>query len=478
MENKKSKIRFYQSLSENLPNNNRIYIIIIIIKCIPLFVITHDWNISSEKGVSYWIRKAILSEFISKSIPFNIFPFLIILIFLLFLSSIFFKIFGNHYTFKSFLFKNFSYIYFYLFYAFNQFIYSIFIEVIFNKKNKKYDDWFNYFLLGLIIILIIGFYYININLCTIVIHSPLFINNPTFIVNPLNEISYEIVILSFIQGIIQLEFHLKFSKMMIVKNIFRGLFVLYYLKSIFTYNVYYCSFFIEYIKRIFLTSCFISCLIEWGFYYDFDNQLLILQKDIGIIILKLIIEINLSIVLTDIYFHFEHNILINKISNLSSKNIKSIDYNLIKFFNMLYYKDRQKIVRKILMRLNIVIDKSVHHPKCKDLNCYYCYEYSFYEFNFQMDNFFTKKTIKKSNFSLQIEFPLLYKYLYNEISAFYDNFSYGKKNQIIPKIFIVISFFLLFEKNYMKCLYIIEKINSSEQEKKKYFIYITKWNVN
>ena len=122
MENKKSKIRFYQSLSENLPNNNRIYIIIIIIKCIPLFVITHDWNISSEKGVSYWIRKAILSEFISKSIPFNIFPFLIILIFLLFLSSIFFKIFGNHYTFKSFLFKNFSYIYFYLFYSFILFL--------------------------------------------------------------------------------------------------------------------------------------------------------------------------------------------------------------------------------------------------------------------------------------------------------------------------------------------------------------------
>ena len=67
---------------------------------------------------------------------------------------------------------------------------------------------------------------------------------------------------------------------------------------------------------------------------------------------------------------------------------------------------------------------------------------------------------------MEKEFPLLYKYLYNEITSFYLCFSSQKMNVIINKIIIIISFFFLFEKNYMKCLYILEKLNSLDNEKK------------
>ena len=70
-----------------------------------------------------------------------------------------------------------------------------------------------------------------------------------------------------------------------------------------------------------------------------------------------------------------------------------------------------------------------------------------------------KKRLYKTNYSLKKEFPILYDYLYNEISDFYDSLIFTKRKKNIPPVFIVISFFMIFEKNYMKCLYIIEKIN-------------------
>ena len=61
--------------------------------------------------------------------------------------------------------------------------------------------------------------YLNIYICTIVLNLPLFIHNNTFIINPLNTIDYSMTLLSIIQGFIQLEFHLQFKNMIIIKII-------------------------------------------------------------------------------------------------------------------------------------------------------------------------------------------------------------------------------------------------------------------
>ncbi len=139
---------------------------------------------------------------------------------------------------------------------------------------------------------------------------------------------------------------------------------------------------------------------------------------------------------------------------------------MIKFFNIIYNGDRLHTLKILLIKLNKTLEKSIHHPKCKDSSCYYCYKYSYKEFNFQIDNFIELKSRKNSINSLEKEFPLLYKYLYNEITSFYLGFSSQKMNVIINKIIVIISFFFLFEKNYMKCLYILEKLNSLDNEKK------------
>ncbi len=45
-----------------VPKNKILYGVILFLKIIPLFVITHDWNLSYKRGISFWIRKFTLSE--------------------------------------------------------------------------------------------------------------------------------------------------------------------------------------------------------------------------------------------------------------------------------------------------------------------------------------------------------------------------------------------------------------------------------
>ena len=142
------------------------------------------------------------------------------------------------------------------------------------------------------------------------------------LINPLNKIDYSTAFLSIIQGFIQLELHLKFKNIILIKNIIRAIFVLYYLKDFFNFNKYYNRFYLEFLKKFILTLCFFSCLIEWLFYYDYKNKLIILQKDVGIICFKLIVEINLSILFTFIYFHIDSKTIIKKVSTFSFKKFK------------------------------------------------------------------------------------------------------------------------------------------------------------
>jgi hypothetical protein len=253
--------------------------------------------------------------------------------------------------------------------------------------------------------------------------------------------------------------------MIIIKIIIRALYVIYYIQDFTNFNKYYGRFYLEFIKKFILSLCFISCLMEICFYYDYNNNLTILQKDIGMIILKLIVEVNFAFLITFIYFHIDSKNMIKKVSTFHSKNLKNFDYNMVNFFNLLYFGDRKDLLKKILIQLNLNIQKLVHKPLCKDKKCFFCYKYSFFEFNFEMQIYLDKKN-KKDILNLQKDFPLLYQYLYNEISILYDSFQVSQRKKIVPKLFIVITFYMLFENNFVKCLYLIEKTNSIDKESK------------
>ena len=455
----KEKTKFFLHVSNNITKQSFFFWLIMILKFLPLFIVTHDWNIKSKRSISYWVRKFTLCEILSSSNNYYIYLSLIIILFIILLTLYFFGIFYKIILKRKLLLKIFSFFSFYIFYAFNQYIYSIISELIFNEKSKDLDKGFYYILIIICIIIILMIVYQNIIICTIFVYIPIFIGNNTLFINPLNKIHYSTTLLSFIQGCIQLEFNLSFNEMMIIKNIVRFLFVLYYLNDCFNFNKYYNKFSIEFFKKFMLTLCFFSCLIEWLFYYDHKNKLMILQKDLGILFFKLIIEINLSFIFLFIYYYFESKTMIKKISTFHSKNLRNFDYNMVNFFNILYYDERRDLLKDILLKLNQNLQKLVHNPRCRDKQCFYCYKYTYYQFNLEMEIYLERKKNKEMTL-LQEHFPLLYQFLFKEISLLYDSFQITDRDKSVPKLFIVITFYLLFERNYVKCLYLIEKTNS------------------
>ena len=459
----KDKTKFLLLISNNIPKNKFFHSIILIMKFLPLFIITHDWNLSYEKGISFWIRKLTLCEIFSSSKFYYLYAFIIIILFIVLMILYFFLNFYLIIEKKKKLCQIYSYLLFFIFYAYNHYFYSFIAELLFNKKKDDISFILYIFFLIICSFLIIGTIYLDIYISTVFLHLCLFIHNETLLINPLNKIDISTAFLSLIQGFIQLEFHIKFKHIILVKNIIRAIFVLYYLKDIFNMNTYYYRYLLEFIKKFVLTLCFFSCIIEWCFYYDYKNKLLILQKDIGIIILKLIIEINLSVLFIFLYFHINNLRIIKKVSTFHSKNLKNFDYNMVNFFNILYFCDRKTLLKKILLELNQNLQNLIHNPRCKDKKCFYCYKYSYYEFNFEMDIFLSKKHIFDVP-NLQYDFPLLYQYLYHEISILYDSFQVSRRKTSVPKLFIVITFHMLFEKNYVKCLYLIEKTNTIDTE--------------
>ena len=147
-ENIKEKSKFYISLSQYIPKNKIFFSLILILKFLPLFVITHDWNISYKKGISYWIRKFTLCEFLSSEKAYNLYQIILIILFL-FIITINFVL--HYYTLiekKKVLGKIFIYILFYIFYAFNQYIYSIFVGILFNDKNERFPNLFFLFIIN------------------------------------------------------------------------------------------------------------------------------------------------------------------------------------------------------------------------------------------------------------------------------------------------------------------------------------------
>ena len=459
----KDKNKYFMLISKNIPKNKVFYGIILTLKFLPLFIITHDWNISFKKGISYWIRKFTLCEIFANSEVYFLYFWLIIILTIILIFVFFIFHFYTLIIKKKFSGKIYTYCIFYIFYAFNQFIYSFLAELIINNKRKEVSNHLYIIIIILCIHLTIGMTYLNIYICTIVLNLPLFIHNNTFIINPLNTIDYSMTLLSIIQGFIQLEFHLQFKNMIIIKIIIRALYVIYYIQDFTNFNKYYGRFYLEFIKKFILSLCFVSCIIEICFYYDYKNHLIVLQKEFGIIFIKIVVEINLAFLFTIVYFHIESKNMIKKVSTFNSNNLKNFDYNMVNFFNILYFKDRSDLLKKVLIELNLNIQKLVHKPLCKDKNCFLCYKYSFLEFNFEMQIYLNKKQ-NNNNQNLQSDFPLLYQYLYNEISILYDSFEITKREKCVPKLFIVITFHMLFEKNFVKCLYLIEKTNSIDKE--------------
>ena len=490
-ENKRLKKHFYLLLKiqKNYTNNKVIYLISDILKFLPFFVACHDWNINSKKGISFWIRKFTLIEIISTNHHLIFYYILIFIFFILtfilfvFYYYLFYKIGhkGNLYHEKKYLINYISYVSFYFYVFFIQYFISICCEIVVNKKSRKDTNKSIYYLgVGVSIILFLFSSSVNILLNSIFLHEITFTSKRSYIINNLSNLEFQDIFYSLSHAVLQLEFHIKLKYLIIIKMAYRGLFCIWYCFIYFRHNFYYYKFGIYFLYKTFESICFVSVLIEFIFLYDYgnDKDCLYLVNDSAIIATKIILEIFLGLLLSDIFFYVDDSKIKNQILNLSYKNQKSFNYLVMKFFVLMYHQDRPTFLREILNDLNLIISKNVHIPKCKkitnyefneELDCYYCYKYNSATYLQQMNhyiNYISIKTEAEIN-CIKQQFPLLYFWIKNETQSFIQNNTFTDEKMIIP-LFVIIVFNFIYEHNYFKCLYLIEKIKISQKFHKNY----------
>ena len=266
-------LNLFLKIPKYFPKHKSIYYFFLLFKLLPLIVVTHDWNISSKLGVSFWIRKFTLAEYIADVHHIFIYYFFTIGLFILVIIVIFLfiylksktkyngKLFHKHKSQLYFV----SLVIFYIFYALSQFYFSIFVENVCNHYSKKQNKFLYYLIIILQGIVIIFTFMISFLMGSIVIHEPFFINSLSPLLNEIGSVDLLPIFLIINQIVVQLEFSLEFKNIFLVKAVTRGLYCLYYINSLFNYNNYFYKFYFYYILKFTQSCCFASCIIEFFF---------------------------------------------------------------------------------------------------------------------------------------------------------------------------------------------------------------------
>ena len=466
-ENKIKYLKIYKFLGQ-ISINQKISILTIIIKYLPLLLISHDWKISKNYGISYYLRKFTFSEIIFNLNNFVLFYIILYICFIIVLLNCFtlirILIYNKSFDYISFLRKSNLFLY-----ICNPYLYSIFTEIIFNDKLKNIISNPIYYF-AIIIILISVFYliFIDILLSSVLLEQLTFIGNNSIFTNEIGKLDLFTCISSLLQVIIQIEFNIKENYIISIKIIIRGIFIIIFLFDFFNHSHYYYRIKIEYIMKFFFYLCFSSIIIEFFVLKKYYNdKYFILQEDKSILVIKIFIEICLSIILTYMYFKTEFNIIKKDFSNFNFHIDGTYNNNIIKVFNLIYFMDEPDEIKIILNHLNKSFQTKIHIPKCKreEKKCFYCHIYDFDKFEEEIKMFITYMKnnelaiIKKKN--LKEECPILYQYFsYGFKNISFINNNYSKKYYTV--VLIIITFYYAFEHEYFKCLFLIETIKFNQ----------------
>ena len=178
-------LNLFLKIPKYFPKDKSIYYFFLFFKLLPLIVVTHDWNISSHLGISFWLRKFTLAEIIADIHHIYIYYSIVLVLFFL-VNIVCFLIFylKSKITFNGKLFHKYktqvlflSFVIFYIFYATSQFYFSIFIEVIFNEYSKNQNKIIYYIIIFIEGIIVIFTFLITFLMWSIIIHEPFFINS-------------------------------------------------------------------------------------------------------------------------------------------------------------------------------------------------------------------------------------------------------------------------------------------------------------
>lgn len=462
-----------------------VYIIVFLMKTLPLFVLTHDWNINSEKGAVFWIRKLSFSDFLCTNDTQTVYMVIILLIFIICVIITIFLIrirytFENNGSFLPIEKKLFGYISSFLFYGqflVSQYFYSIFIEVVYCPGTnvitptyfyvKEYDSscrtTFYYVIVCIMILLIIEMSVLSLYISSFLYDS--YFSSQSVLLISFNENDSSSFLFPLLQLLLQLEYHTTFKLIFIIKCVFRGCFMICYVTYMISNRSIYSHYYMDYCIKFIYSICFWSCVIEWAFVFDYPNDLLFIQKDISYVVIKLIIEVIAAKLTLDMYYKRERSQINAFLTQFSSKS-SNHDYEIInKLFYCLYYKNNSNIIKHITTQARTLLQNGVHNPKCSEKNqvskCLYCHKFSIDLYEKQYSAFIQQQAKQSNSFSktvfpLSETSPLLFE-LIETLLLSNARKNIGNKNYI-NAIEMLIIFYFSFRSNYYRCLYYIEEI--------------------
>ena len=239
--------KIFIHIVRSIPNNNIINGIMMALRIIPLFLVTHDWNIHLKYSINYYVSLITTLPFIHK-INAQIFSLVIVII--LFIYSIiniviyyhffkqikefnkisypkYFKIYVQIMFFINFILAPYNF----MFCVENYFCSPIYDENVNYKLITKYND--NCINLKTILIMIIQsiliIYFVIINiLFSCIIAKPCFITSST-IITKLNEIKLKLAFFPLFQIFLVFDYYLPLKICIIIKCFIRAIYIWYYI---------------------------------------------------------------------------------------------------------------------------------------------------------------------------------------------------------------------------------------------------------
>ena len=473
-----------------LPKNNILNSILMIIRIIPLFLITHDWNIHFKYNITYYLSYITTLPIIHKFNAKNIASILVIIIFFFIILSLiiiikFSKQLKNYnkvsnpslfkFTIQTIFFLNFIISPYIFMICFENYFCNPIYENNVNYKlikhfNNDCRDFGNYIIIiiqSIIIIylLIINFYF------TYIISKPCSLTTSIMVIK-LNKIQLKLSLFPFFQGILVLDYYVPFKICVLIKSITRLLYICYYI-----------SFFLEELNNFYTNSnfrlfllfidsmCFFSCIIEYVFLFDLKNNLIYLQENLTIIIFKLIIEVILSFIIVQFFFVIEKKIIFQF---FEGKTINKNSYELLnKIFFILNHPEKifgSDLIYEIIEHFDIVFKNHKKSNKCilyPGIKCY-CTKYTYKDFIIQSENFLDiinqiRNGTRYEYKILKTYFPIMYKYIENilKIQILKKQLNYENETYYLGLSF----FYIIFDKNYNKGLFYLEEFSSTKSYK-------------
>ena len=450
-------------------NSSRVFkFLFLLTKLIPSFIITHDWNILHTKGISKYLFELSFGPLIHRI---NSVTLLIVLLIMFFLLSVIpciiliiyyhrfkkydFFLFNKRPTFKICV----ALIYFIPF-LMSQYIFSICVEIFFLRDHDSNFNKTYLIILGILSSLLIVIIIALSVFLSIIFIGPFYTTGKVLVSN-IGTIETKWIFFAVCQGISQLEYHIDFDMMTYIKSAVRGIYALYYIYFLINVNRYLrCK---NEIINVILGMGFVSSIGEFAAMYSFNKDLVLLSSNIIFIVLKLVLEIFITLIMITAINVIEHNtsnLIFNR--EIDSKRYLSNKKYLYPMFSkfILYYSDlgySQNNLHHVIDLLNNFQRFLITHKEsCNIKRECFCLTHRPETIKSIFEEFIhaNETKPKKMKFSFKEFCPALFDYVEFFLLS---EFSKSHTSQNGDLILVLILFFMNMDKNYNQSYYYLDK---------------------